>query len=665
MHGPASACTVAARGRRGGALGSVGEDKIFLQEEDDLDGLSGICERQAPLSPCTCFSELRGGGPGLVGSSLLPGQPVVPRGKGAEEGGQEDIRFCVQEAQKSQWPSFPVPGCGLQQHPVLPVASLSSVQACHAPCGMSGHISPTWRGRPEPCPVSRRRKLSPARQPPPPLHGLAPRRSRAFAVGELKAHPVAAVATEDCHPLGLTSLRVRRVAVASDRPLPVAGGQVHVDAQRPLISVVILGRDRVRCLDELPKCCNQPYPPERTVQQRSVPLAGLSVGTFVSAFAVLCGARTDLPDRHVCCVFWLNIAAALIQTLTAIVMVGWIMSIFWGMDMVILATGCKAASPSPCSRKTQAPRASQPGLCGCFRVWNPVSVQGVGPALGLSRKRAAFGVCRRQLWAKKTAGSCWLCAGKLRQRGEPPCSQRHGWDFSLTQTPRGLRSSGEHASSRRSRTPLSQNFPGKDRDPDLSKENGTLSPEASARWGDPQAQENAFRRPEALEEEATGTQTKLVGARSDLEKQQGDHPKCHHSSLLMESTKAGDENFFVAILRLEHLCKGFVDKVEKTGFEDCFKSFADRNVTNLSPHSRGSSVPQRNPCFQKAPPPPLPPKVLLQGLGWQGPHGSRHCGLSGLYLGRLLGYGPRAPFSATSDSSSGGRPKAGFGAPAL
>ncbi|XP_066884733.1 protein stum homolog isoform X2 [Kogia breviceps] len=62
------------------------------------------------------------------------------------------------------------------------------------------------------------------------------------------------------------------------------------------------------------------------------------LGTFVSAFTVLCGARTDLPDRHVCCVFWLNIAAALIQMLTAIVMVGWIMSIFWGMDMVILAS---------------------------------------------------------------------------------------------------------------------------------------------------------------------------------------------------------------------------------------------------------------------------------------------------------------------------------------
>ncbi|KAK3506539.1 hypothetical protein QTP70_006554 [Hemibagrus guttatus] len=62
------------------------------------------------------------------------------------------------------------------------------------------------------------------------------------------------------------------------------------------------------------------------------------LGTFISAFTVLCGARTDLPDRHVCCVFWLNIAAAFIQIITAVVMVGWIMSIFWGMDMVILAT---------------------------------------------------------------------------------------------------------------------------------------------------------------------------------------------------------------------------------------------------------------------------------------------------------------------------------------
>lgn len=77
-------------------------------------------------------------------------------------------------------------------------------------------------------------------------------------------------------------------------------------------------------------------------------VAALSLGTFVSAFTVLCGARTDLPDRHMCCVFWLNIAAALIQILTAIVMVGWIMSIFWGMDMVILASKYSALT-SPTS----------------------------------------------------------------------------------------------------------------------------------------------------------------------------------------------------------------------------------------------------------------------------------------------------------------------------
>uniref|UniRef100_A0A3P9PBB8 Stum, mechanosensory transduction mediator homolog n=1 Tax=Poecilia reticulata TaxID=8081 RepID=A0A3P9PBB8_POERE len=62
------------------------------------------------------------------------------------------------------------------------------------------------------------------------------------------------------------------------------------------------------------------------------------LGTFVSAFTVLCGARSELiSERGVCCVFWLNMAAALIQILTAVIMVGWIMSIFWGMDMVILA----------------------------------------------------------------------------------------------------------------------------------------------------------------------------------------------------------------------------------------------------------------------------------------------------------------------------------------
>uniref|UniRef100_A0A8C0B706 Stum, mechanosensory transduction mediator homolog n=1 Tax=Buteo japonicus TaxID=224669 RepID=A0A8C0B706_9AVES len=88
-------------------------------------------------------------------------------------------------------------------------------------------------------------------------------------------------------------------------------------------------------------------------------VAALSLGTFVSAFTVLCGARTDLPDRHMCCVFWLNIAAALIQILTAIVMVGWIMSIFWGMDMVILAS--KASCPQESPGDYPGPSPSSPG----------------------------------------------------------------------------------------------------------------------------------------------------------------------------------------------------------------------------------------------------------------------------------------------------------------
>lgn len=70
----------------------------------------------------------------------------------------------------------------------------------------------------------------------------------------------------------------------------------------------------------------------------------LADGTFISAFTVLCGARSDLvSERGKCCVFWLNVAAALIQIVTAVIMVGWIMSIFWGMDMVILAIsdGCR------------------------------------------------------------------------------------------------------------------------------------------------------------------------------------------------------------------------------------------------------------------------------------------------------------------------------------
>lgn len=124
-------------------------------------------------------------------------------------------------------------------------------------------------------------------------------------------------------------------------------------------------------------------------------VAAVSLGTFVSAFTVLCGARTDLPDRHMCCVFWLNIAAALIQILTAIVMVGWIMSIFWGMDMVILASKYSALTPltSP--------------LRGCVAGSQLTPLQAIGlhcreeePQDGLCksmRNTVGRGVARRQL----------------------------------------------------------------------------------------------------------------------------------------------------------------------------------------------------------------------------------------------------------------------------
>ncbi|EHB06346.1 hypothetical protein GW7_02935 [Heterocephalus glaber] len=103
--------------------------------------------------------------------------------------------------------------------------------------------------------------------------------------------------------------------------------------------------------------------PSFILQARGLQSAGLTAspslqqqaGTFVSAFTVLCGARTDLPDRHVCCVFWLNIAAALIQVLTAVAMVGWIMSIFWGMDMVILARTFVSAFTVLCGARTDLP----------------------------------------------------------------------------------------------------------------------------------------------------------------------------------------------------------------------------------------------------------------------------------------------------------------------
>lgn len=86
-------------------------------------------------------------------------------------------------------------------------------------------------------------------------------------------------------------------------------------------------------------------------------------------------------------------------------------------------------------------------------------------------------------------------AGDLLQAPRPPTSQRPGWGLGLMQISRSPSRSEEHANSRRSRKPHGQNFPHKD--PDLRKESRTLSPEATQGGLSPQAQENAFLRPDS------------------------------------------------------------------------------------------------------------------------------------------------------------------------
>jgi len=74
----------------------------------------------------------------------------------------------------------------------------------------------------------------------------------------------------------------------------------------------------------------------------AIPLAVLSIvpglGTFIAAFFTLCFPHAS----DACCGskssgFFVNIAAALLQVITAPIMVGWIWSCIWGMTMVQLA----------------------------------------------------------------------------------------------------------------------------------------------------------------------------------------------------------------------------------------------------------------------------------------------------------------------------------------
>jgi len=70
----------------------------------------------------------------------------------------------------------------------------------------------------------------------------------------------------------------------------------------------------------------------------AIPIAILSIvpglGTFIAAFLSLCFPHASGGK---CKGFWVNIAAALLQVITAPIMVGWIWSCIWGMTMIQLA----------------------------------------------------------------------------------------------------------------------------------------------------------------------------------------------------------------------------------------------------------------------------------------------------------------------------------------
>ena len=58
-------------------------------------------------------------------------------------------------------------------------------------------------------------------------------------------------------------------------------------------------------------------------------------GTAISAFAALCGAPTMIKRKVKA--FLLNLLSAFLQMVTFLIIVGWVWSILWGMNMVQMA----------------------------------------------------------------------------------------------------------------------------------------------------------------------------------------------------------------------------------------------------------------------------------------------------------------------------------------
>ncbi|XP_045187273.2 protein stum homolog isoform X1 [Mercenaria mercenaria] len=76
------------------------------------------------------------------------------------------------------------------------------------------------------------------------------------------------------------------------------------------------------------------------------------VGTLISAFTVLCGAPTALNRKTAAFLF--NLLSAFLQMVTFIIIVGWVWSILWGMNMVTLAMnwGEEKRTPYYCRRQS-------------------------------------------------------------------------------------------------------------------------------------------------------------------------------------------------------------------------------------------------------------------------------------------------------------------------
>ncbi|XP_039260433.1 protein stum homolog [Styela clava] len=57
-------------------------------------------------------------------------------------------------------------------------------------------------------------------------------------------------------------------------------------------------------------------------------------GTLILSLFSLCGVPTDLKKQNFCLAFLINLLTAFLQMITAVIIIGWIWSVYWGMFAV-------------------------------------------------------------------------------------------------------------------------------------------------------------------------------------------------------------------------------------------------------------------------------------------------------------------------------------------